>query len=67
MYYIKKGIKYMRIQFYVEGTRRRGTVFAEVKEVSMLIQFANETFFIISNFNYRMNLAIMNIHICTLW
>ncbi|XP_067206997.1 mitochondrial import inner membrane translocase subunit Tim21-like isoform X3 [Linepithema humile] len=32
MYYIKQGIKYMKIQFYVEGTRRRGTVYAEVKE-----------------------------------
>nr|XP_012226233.1 PREDICTED: mitochondrial import inner membrane translocase subunit Tim21-like [Linepithema humile] len=32
MYYIKQGIKYMKIQFYVEGTRRRGTVYADVKE-----------------------------------
>lgn len=32
MYYIKENIKYMRIKFYVEGTRRRGTVYAEVKE-----------------------------------
>ncbi|XP_067213640.1 mitochondrial import inner membrane translocase subunit Tim21-like isoform X2 [Linepithema humile] len=32
MYYIKQGIKYMKIKFYVEGTRRRGTVYAEVKE-----------------------------------
>ncbi|XP_012533915.1 mitochondrial import inner membrane translocase subunit Tim21 [Monomorium pharaonis] len=32
IYYIKDGIKYMRIRFYVQGTRRQGTVYAEVKE-----------------------------------
>ncbi|XP_018350364.1 PREDICTED: mitochondrial import inner membrane translocase subunit Tim21 isoform X2 [Trachymyrmex septentrionalis] len=31
-YYIKDGVKYMRIRFYVQGTRRQGTVYAEVKE-----------------------------------
>lgn len=36
MYYIKQGIKYMKIKFYVEGIRRRGTVYAEVKEVSTI-------------------------------
>ncbi|XP_020284553.1 mitochondrial import inner membrane translocase subunit Tim21 [Pseudomyrmex gracilis] len=34
MYYIKNGIKYMRIQFYIEGTRRRGTAYVDVKESS---------------------------------
>ncbi|XP_071559792.1 mitochondrial import inner membrane translocase subunit Tim21 [Temnothorax nylanderi] len=32
MYYIKQGVKYMRLRFYVQGTRRQGTVYAEVKE-----------------------------------
>ncbi|KAL6256483.1 hypothetical protein P5V15_012596 [Pogonomyrmex californicus] len=32
MYYIKEGVKYMRIQFYIQGTRRKGTAYAEVKE-----------------------------------
>lgn len=32
MYYVKDGVKYMRIRFYVQGTRRQGTVYAEVKE-----------------------------------
>jgi len=32
MYYIKNGVKYMKIRFYVQGTRRKGTAYAEVKE-----------------------------------
>lgn len=32
MYYIKDGIKYMKLKFYLEGTRRRGTAFVEVKK-----------------------------------
>ncbi|XP_029163580.1 mitochondrial import inner membrane translocase subunit Tim21 isoform X2 [Nylanderia fulva] len=32
MYYIKDGIEYMKLKFYLEGTRRRGTAFAEVKK-----------------------------------
>ncbi|XP_011169577.1 mitochondrial import inner membrane translocase subunit Tim21 [Solenopsis invicta] len=32
IYYMKDGVKYMRIRFYVQGTRRKGTVYAEVKE-----------------------------------
>jgi len=32
LYYIKDGVKYMRVRFYVQGTRRQGTVYAEVKE-----------------------------------
>lgn len=40
MYYIKDGIKYMKLKFYLEGTRRRGTAFVEVKKVSLLIVFA---------------------------
>jgi len=59
MYYIKQGIKYMRIKFYVEGTRRRGTVYAEVKEVSTLVRFANEIYIYIYIYIY------MYIYICT--
>ncbi|XP_011863639.1 PREDICTED: mitochondrial import inner membrane translocase subunit Tim21 [Vollenhovia emeryi] len=32
LYYVKDGVKYMRLRFYVQGTRRQGTVYAEVKE-----------------------------------
>ncbi|KYN02439.1 PREDICTED: mitochondrial import inner membrane translocase subunit Tim21 [Cyphomyrmex costatus] len=32
MYYVKDGVKYMKIKFYVQGTRRKGTAYAEVKE-----------------------------------
>ncbi|XP_070163287.1 mitochondrial import inner membrane translocase subunit Tim21 isoform X1 [Polyergus mexicanus] len=32
MYFIKDDIKYMRLKFYLEGTRRRGTAFVEVKK-----------------------------------
>ncbi|XP_072744969.1 mitochondrial import inner membrane translocase subunit Tim21 [Anoplolepis gracilipes] len=32
MYYRKNGVKYMRLKFYLEGTRRRGTAFLEVKK-----------------------------------
>lgn len=34
MYYIKNDVNYMKVQFYLQGTRRRGTVNVEVKEVS---------------------------------
>jgi len=37
MYYVKDGVKYMRIRFYVQGIRRQGTVYAEVKEVSLRV------------------------------
>ncbi|XP_070512005.1 mitochondrial import inner membrane translocase subunit Tim21 isoform X2 [Cardiocondyla obscurior] len=32
VYYIKDGVKYMRLKFYVQGTRRQGTVYVEMKE-----------------------------------
>lgn len=40
MYYIKDGIEYMKLKFYLEGARRRGTAFVEVKKVSLLVGFA---------------------------
>lgn len=71
MYFIKDGIKHMRLKFYLEGTRRRGTAFVEVKKVSLLIVFAKiiikDIYAIIFNSNYRMNLINMNIHIYMLW
>jgi len=39
MYYIKDGIEHMKLKFYLEGSRRRGTAFVEMKKVSLLKLF----------------------------
>ena len=37
--YIQDGVEHMRMQFYIQGSRKRGTVHLEVQEVRIVRPF----------------------------